>query len=91
MTRGGKRAVGKQNAGTRRISTRHRQGSAAYFKIKTPAVRLACQTGANLIREAEHRTEVERLAKLLLAHMERTGDPQTENFRKALQDWQSGK
>ena len=44
----------------------------------------------NLISEEKNRPEVERLAKLLLTHMERTGDPQTESFRQALEKWRSG-
>jgi N-sulfoglucosamine sulfohydrolase len=43
----------------------------------------------NLAGESIHSTEIERLALLLLAHMEKTGDPQTTNFKKALQDWKS--
>lgn len=38
----------------------------------------------NLIADARHRTEIDRLAGLLLAHMERTNDPQTKNFRSAI-------
>ena len=36
------------------------------------------------IADAQYRAEVERLAGLLAAHMERTKDPQLEAFRKAL-------
>ena len=43
----------------------------------------------NLAGESIHSAEIERLALLLLAHMEKTGDPQTTNFKKALQDWKS--
>jgi hypothetical protein len=38
----------------------------------------------NLIREPQHRAEIDRLRKLLLAHMERTDDPQLPAFRKTL-------
>ena len=41
----------------------------------------------NLVTDAHYRAEVERLAALLLAHMEKTEDPQTANFKKALADW----
>ena len=37
---------------------------------------------ANLVGDPKHQAEVARLKKLLLAHMEKTGDPQLENFRK---------
>jgi N-sulfoglucosamine sulfohydrolase len=43
----------------------------------------------NLIYEPSCRPEIERLAKLLLAHMEKTEDPQTANFKKALAAWRS--
>ncbi len=36
----------------------------------------------NLIADAKHAAEIARLKKLLLAHMEKTADPQLENFRK---------
>ena len=42
----------------------------------------------NLVADAHYRAEVERLAALLLAHMEKTDDPQTANFKKALSDWE---
>lgn len=38
----------------------------------------------NLIADPKHRAEIARLRKLLLAHMEKTTDPQLENFRKVL-------
>jgi N-sulfoglucosamine sulfohydrolase len=38
----------------------------------------------NLLNDAKHRAELDRLRGLLLTHMERTGDPQLENFRKAV-------
>ena len=38
----------------------------------------------NFIAEAKHAAEVDRLRRLLVAHMERTADPQLENFRKLL-------
>jgi len=41
----------------------------------------------NLVSDSHYRAEVERLASLLLAHMEKTEDPQTANFKKALADW----
>lgn len=39
----------------------------------------------NLIADPKHKTAIERLRKLLLAHMEKTGDPQLENFRAVLE------
>ena len=42
---------------------------------------------SNLIAEANYRKEIGRLGSLLLAHMEKTSDPQTENFKKALAEW----
>ena len=42
----------------------------------------------NLIDDPRSRPEVERLQALLLAHMERTDDPQLENFRKAIAAWE---
>ncbi len=36
----------------------------------------------NRISEAKHAGEIARLKKLLLAHMEKTADPQLESFRK---------
>lgn len=41
----------------------------------------------NLIYAANLKSEIERLAKLLLGHMEKTNDPETANFKKALEDW----
>ncbi|MBI5773150.1 MAG: sulfatase [Verrucomicrobia bacterium] len=43
----------------------------------------------NLIHEADYRAEINRLAALLLAHMEKTDDPQTTNFRKAMESWRA--
>lgn len=40
---------------------------------------------ANLITEPKHKAEIDRLRKLLLVHMEKTGDPQLEGFRKLLE------
>lgn len=37
----------------------------------------------NEITNPKYQQEIERLKKLLLAHMEKTNDPQTENFKKA--------
>lgn len=42
---------------------------------------------SNLIHDSQHKAEIERLAALLLAHMQSTGDPQTENFQQALDNW----
>jgi N-sulfoglucosamine sulfohydrolase len=39
---------------------------------------------ANLIASPAHQSEMEKLRARLLAHMERTGDPQLENFRRLL-------
>ena len=36
----------------------------------------------NLIADAKHAAEIMRLKQLLLTHMEKTADPQLENFRK---------
>ncbi len=44
---------------------------------------------SNSIADANYAAEIKRLAALLLAQMEKTGDPQTENFKKALADWQA--
>ncbi len=38
----------------------------------------------NLIADTKHAAEIARLKKLLLAHMEKTADPQLENFRKVM-------
>jgi N-sulfoglucosamine sulfohydrolase len=43
----------------------------------------------DLIDDPRYRPEIERLQALLLAHMERTGDPQLENYRKAIAAWAS--
>ena len=43
---------------------------------------------SNSIADANYAAEIKRLASLLIAHMEKTGDPQTENFKKAMTDWQ---
>ena len=42
----------------------------------------------NLIDLPAHRRDVEQLAGLLGAHMERTGDPQLAAFRAAIAGWQ---
>lgn len=44
----------------------------------------------NLVADRKHRSEVERLGRLLVSHMERTGDPQLENFRTAWSTWKAG-
>jgi len=41
----------------------------------------------NLVDAPGSAPEIKRLASLLLGQMERTGDPQTENFRRALEHW----
>ncbi|MFM1769590.1 MAG: hypothetical protein RJA22_2119 [Verrucomicrobiota bacterium] len=43
----------------------------------------------NLIQDPAQAAEIRRLGGLLLAHMERTGDPETAAFRKAFAAWQS--
>ena len=43
---------------------------------------------SNSIADAHYAAEIKRLAALLLTHMEKTADPQTENFKKAMADWQ---
>lgn len=42
---------------------------------------------ANQIQDPKRKPEIERLAKLLLAHMEKTNDPQTAVFKQTLDDW----
>jgi N-sulfoglucosamine sulfohydrolase len=44
----------------------------------------------NVIRESKYRADIERLEKLLLAHMERTGDPQTTACKEAFSKFRSG-
>jgi N-sulfoglucosamine sulfohydrolase len=44
----------------------------------------------NLINVVESRQEVEQLAAILLAHMEKTDDPQTASFKTALAAWRRG-
>src|ERR1051325_6514562 len=43
----------------------------------------------NSIADVNYASEVKRLAALLLAHMEKTDDPQTVNFKKAFETWKS--
>ena len=43
----------------------------------------------NAISKPDCKPEIERLAKLLLTHMEKTADPQTANFKKSLADWRA--
>ncbi len=43
----------------------------------------------NLIDDPAHRPEIERLQDRLLAHMERTGDPEVARFRRAVADWRA--
>jgi N-sulfoglucosamine sulfohydrolase len=43
---------------------------------------------SNLATDANYKAEIKRLAALLLAHMEKTEDPQTANLKKAMEDWQ---
>ncbi len=43
----------------------------------------------NLIRDLASRDEIERLAQILSDHMARTADPQTDQFKRALQNWQA--
>lgn len=43
----------------------------------------------NLIDDPKLKSEIERLARLLLAHMEQTDDPQTTHFKKVLNDWRT--
>lgn len=38
----------------------------------------------NLVADPKHQAEIARLKKLLLAHMEKTSDPQLDNFRKVV-------
>ena len=44
---------------------------------------------SNSIADANYAAEIKRLAALLLEQMEKTGDPQTENFQQAMADWQA--
>lgn len=39
----------------------------------------------NLVADPKHQVEIVRLKKLLLAHMEKTTDPQLESFRKVME------
>jgi N-sulfoglucosamine sulfohydrolase len=41
----------------------------------------------NLIDDVRYRPEIERLHALLLAHMERTGDPELTSYRRAVAAW----
>jgi N-sulfoglucosamine sulfohydrolase len=41
----------------------------------------------NLVDDPRYRAEVQKLQSLLLAHMERTNDPQLENYRAAVAAW----
>lgn len=43
----------------------------------------------NLMNAVDAKPEIERLASVLLAHMEKTDDPQTENFKAALAAWRA--
>ena len=43
----------------------------------------------NLIHDPRSRSEIERLAKILLRELEKTHDPQTANFQKSLSEWQA--
>ncbi len=43
----------------------------------------------NLVTDANYAPEIKRLGALLLAHMEKTDDPQTANFRKAFEVWKA--
>ena len=42
---------------------------------------------ANLVQDPKLKPEIERLALLLLTHMEKTNDPQTAAFKQVLTDW----
>jgi N-sulfoglucosamine sulfohydrolase len=42
---------------------------------------------SNAVNDANYKTEIERLAGLLLDHMKKTEDPEAANFTKALDDW----
>ena len=43
----------------------------------------------NSVGDANYAPEIKRLAALLLAHMEKTDDPQTANFKKAFEEWKA--
>ncbi|MBI3882185.1 MAG: sulfatase [Verrucomicrobia bacterium] len=43
----------------------------------------------NSVADANYAPEIKRLAALLVAHMEQTDDPQTANFKKAMENWKS--
>jgi N-sulfoglucosamine sulfohydrolase len=47
-------------------------------------VRQDADERVNLIHDARHQPEIDRLRQLLLAHMQATSDPQLENFRRAI-------
>ena len=51
----------------------------AFFAVQADA-----DERTNLIDDPRHRAEIDRLAGLLLEHMERTQDPQLPAFRAAL-------
>ncbi len=61
--------------------SRHRPPLAFYNLEDDPDER------RNLIDDPQSRAEIEQLRTLLLAHMERTGDPQLENFQQAFAAW----
>ena len=44
---------------------------------------------SNSVTDPHYAAEIQRLGALLLTHMEKTGDPQTANFKKAFEDWKS--
>jgi N-sulfoglucosamine sulfohydrolase len=44
----------------------------------------------NAINDANYKPQIEKLGALLLAHMERTDDPQMANFKKAFDEWKGG-
>ncbi len=51
----------------------------AYYDLKNDP-----EERTNELTNPKHQKEIERLKKLLLAHMEKTKDPQTESFKKAV-------
>jgi N-sulfoglucosamine sulfohydrolase len=43
----------------------------------------------NLIQDGRHKEEIECLARLLLAHMEATGDPETASVKATIERWRA--
>ncbi len=63
----------------------------AQYRVGEPLMLFSQQNDpderTNLIADPRYRAEAERLAGLLIEHMQRTGDPQLANFQRALELW----